>query len=180
MKIFSQKSPGKDVSMRTWKLMTTLALASALPMWAQGSKYGSRDPKTCPASKYSAAPSTDQAGQLFACATEQDTGDTIYLVQDVKVEIASKSRSFQSGDLYNDIDQSGPVFPIRGSYTEYACRKQFNLDSSHTNLGKNCSAMQQPHAQGICYKTTFGDWSCRMRDPSVHWDTAVANLPPPK
>jgi len=169
--------------MRTSKLIAAWVLAACIPMWAQagsGAKYGSRNPKTCPAVKSAGAPSAALASQLFACATEQDTGDTLILVENVQIQVASTPRHFQLGDLYNDIDQNSPVYPIRGSFVEYSCRKQFNLDASHTNVGKNCLVMQQPHSQGICYKNGFAEWVCRMRDPSVHWDTAVANMAPPK
>ena len=160
-----------------------LVLAFTVPVVAQpgsGAKYGSRDPQTCSPANYSGAPSAAQAQELVACATEMDQGDTLYLVANVQVQVASASRRFQSGDEYGDIDQSKPVYPIRGSFVYYSCRKQFNLDASHTNMGKNCSVLQQPHAQGICYKTTFGDWTCKMRDLAVHWDQATSNLPPPK
>ncbi len=169
--------------MRTMKLIAFLVLTASLPVGAQtgsGAKYGSRDPKICSAVKSGGAPTAAQAIQLFTCATEVDTGDTIYLVENVQVQVASTPRNFQAGDAYNDMEQNSPIYPIRGSFVEYACRKVFNLDASHTNVGKNCMAMQQPHAQGICYKNGFGEWTCKMRDPAVHWDTAVANLAPPR
>ena len=165
------------------KFIALLALAASIPMCAQagsGAKYGSRDPKTCTSVKGNGAPSAAQAVQLFTCATELDTGDTIFLVENVQVQVASTPRNFQAGDAYNDMAQSSPIYPIRGNFTEYSCRKQFNLDASHTNVGKNCLMMQQPHAQGICYKNGFDEWTCKMRDATVHWDTAVANMAPPK
>jgi hypothetical protein len=169
--------------MRKLTLIAVLTLAATIPAVAQagsGAKYGSRDPKPCPPANFGGAPSAGQASQLFTCATEKDTGDTIYLVGNVQVQVASSSRSFQPGDSYNDIDPHKPIYPIRGSFTYYSCRKQFNIDASHTNVGKNCSILQQPHAQGICYKTAFGDWTCKMTDPSVHWDQATTGNAPPK
>ena len=169
--------------MKTLKLIFVLALAASFPLGASaqsGAKYGSRELKTCPAVKSNSAPTAAQATQLFACATEMDTGDTIFLVESAQVQVASTPRNFQPGDAYNDIDQNSPIYPIRGSFREYSCRKVFNLDSSHTNVGKNCLVMEQPHAQGICYKNGFGEWTCKMRDAAVHWDTAVGNMPPPR
>ena len=169
--------------MRTITLIAVLTLAATIPACAQppsGAKYGSRDPKPCPSANYGGAPSTGQAIQLFTCATEQDTGDTLYLVGNVQILVASTSRGFQAGDAYNDLDPHKPIYPIRGSFTYYSCRKQFNIDASHTNVGKNCSILQQPHAQGICYKTTFGDWTCKMRDATMHWDQATTGNPPPQ
>ena len=169
--------------MRKFPLIVVLTLAATIPAGAQagnGAKYGSRDPKPCPPANFSSAPSAAQAIQLFACATEKDTGDTLFLVGNVQVQVASASRPIQSGDSYNDIDPHKPVYPIRGSFTWYSCRKQFNIDASHTNVGKNCSTLQQPHAQGICYKSTFGDWTCKMTDNSMHWDQATTGNPPPQ
>lgn len=169
--------------MRTFTLIAVFTLFAAISAAAQagsGAKYGSRDPKTCPAASFSGAPSAAQARDLVTCATEQDTGDTIYLVENVQVQVALAPRQYQSGDEYNDIDPNKPVYPIRGSFTWYSCRKQFNIDASHTNVGKNCSVLQQPHAQGICYKNTFGEWTCKMKDLTVHWDQATSGVPPPR
>ncbi len=145
-----------------------------------GNAYGSRDPKTCSSTRISGAQSSDQARQLFICSTEVDTGSTLYLVDSVNIQVASKSRMYQPGDSYNDVDQSVPVYPIRGSFNWYSCRTQFNIDASHSNVGKNCSVLSQPQAMGICYKTTFGDWKCKMRDPSNHWDVAKTGVAPPQ
>lgn len=169
--------------MRKLLLLWALALFTMVPAFAlpgSGAKYGSRDPRTCQPSTSSTAPTAEQARQLFICDTELDVNDTLYLVENVTIQVAQSSRAIQPGDSYNDIDQSKPVFPIRGSFTEYSCGKVFNVDASHTNAGKNCSVLQQPHAQGICYKSTFGEWVCRMKDPTVGWSSAQTGVAPPK
>ena len=169
--------------MRSVTVIAVMTLAVSLAASAQpgsGAKYGSRDLKTCPAATFTGPPSAEQAKQLFTCGSERDTGGTITLVENVAVQVAPAARKFQPGDSYNDIDQNGPVYPIRGSFTNYSCAKVYNLDASHTNAGTNCTVLQQPHAQGICYKTTFGEWACTMRDPSMHWDVATSRMAPPK
>lgn len=163
-------------------ILGVLVFASAGPIaHAQagaGAKYGSRDPRTCMPDK-SKTLTAGSASKLFTCFIEKDAGDYLYLVADLKLDIAA-ARKYQAGDTYVDIDQTAPVYPIRGSFTKYQCSRQFNTDASHTNVGKNCNAYPQPQAQGICYRTTFGDWSCKMFDRVTSAEAAKMRVAPPK
>jgi len=38
--------------------------------------------------------------------------------------------------------------------------------------------LDQPDAEGKCYRTSFGDWDCRMMD-GRHLDSFHHNVPPP-
>jgi len=169
--------------MRKLTLIAVLSLAAAIPASAQagnGANYGTRDPKPCPPAKFEGPPSAEQASQLVACTLERATGAIIYLVSDVVVQVASDSRAFQAGDANENVDDTKPVYPIQGSFISYACHLQYTDDATHTNVGKNCSILQQPHAQGVCYRNTSGEWACRMRDRSLTWVNATNNVAPPE
>jgi hypothetical protein len=58
------------------------------------------------------------------------------------------------------IDTSFPVYPIRGSYQKYQCGH--TQGSWVYKPGQNCDLITTPQASGVCYKTSFGDWACRM------------------
>jgi hypothetical protein len=83
------------------------------------------------------------------------------LIQDVKLEMGS-SRPFV---YYTDaglagIDLNAKIYELRGSYTGYFC----TLASASLNgPGQNCIRSAVPAAQGWCWKTTFGDWKCKMQ-----------------
>ena len=152
--------------------LLTLALLAPCATRAQagsGAAFGTRDPRTCPDRRApQRGPITPAlAAQYTICAREHGDVRTLYLVDNVKVQIGS-SRTFQlRTDSYNDIDPSKPIYPIRGSYVTYSCDvvhlpKQIAVLGD--NRGTNCRLYDQPHAKGACYKTTFGDWQCDMQD----------------
>jgi len=76
-----------------------------------------------------------------------------------------------------DIDNSQPVYPIRGTLDSYLCRPSGTMGFP---AGKNCNVRKTVSFTGKCFKTTFGDWSCQghlLGDPLVG---VITNMPPPK
>jgi hypothetical protein len=86
------------------------------------------------------------------------------LVTNVRVEVAP-ARGFnpKTDAAHPGIDPKQPVFDIRGSFTHYDCRQPASADNPFART-HNCSTFDEPAAQGICFKNTFGDWHCMMRD----------------
>jgi hypothetical protein len=96
---------------------------------------------------------------------EKVYGRNLYLFENVQAEIG-KGRPFRGGGLSGgadinmaDADPSEPVYPIRGSFSQWQCA---NPKTSISPEGQNCDLLSIPKASGVCYKTTFGDWVCRM------------------
>jgi hypothetical protein len=108
------------------------------------------------------------------------TGDYHYLITDLTLEMGAPRQAIATSDTYHDIDANAPVYPIRASFVRYQCSRQFNLDASHSNLSKNCNAYPQPKALGTCYRTTFGDWTCKMFDHVTDASSAKMHVPPPQ
>ncbi len=164
--------------MLTATVVTVLlgAFGSTFAQKGIGAKYGSRDPRTCADSKSpkAGAPSPTQAAQYVVCSSEHEIND-LYLVENVMVQVG-KGRPYNIREDINfpDIDTSFPVYPIRGSLTQYDCGVIY-LDRS--NLNRNCSVYSQPNAKGACYKDNFGDWRCGMTDVSKQ--LTAENQPPP-
>ncbi|MDO7845839.1 hypothetical protein Q5H92_05685 [Hymenobacter sp. M29] len=141
--------------------------------------YGSRGPRTCPSTK--APPkgpiSANQAMQYFICGTEGLFGDDLYLVGNVTLQIGKGRPFLPNTDMLPDADVSALVYPVRGSYVRYQISK---ISKVFPNAGKNCNVYPQPHASGLCYRTTFGDWVCKMIDTSAPAMAIQNNVAPPQ
>ena len=165
-------------------LLVVSVLAVGLPLaYAQkdaGKPYGARDPKTCDSRSAPAkgAISAAQAAVYFTCDSEGVTGlKQLNQVADVKVQVAPSGRPFNvSTEPYADIDPAEPVFNIRGSFVLEFC---VPLDGSIVKPGKNCQALDESIATGVCYKSTFGDWHCHMQDSGA-WAHLRQGVPPLK
>ena len=154
-------------------LCATVALVVCIrPALAQSgvaAQFGARDPRTCSSRREPSkgAPSGDQLTRYFICDEEKVTksiasGDLLYLLTDVNVEVG-KGRPFDMGtDAWPDVDPSQTVYPIRGRYTSWQCGA---LGTHGNEPGHSCDKLEQPHAKGICYKDTFADWHCKFSDP---------------
>src|ERR1019366_10418405 len=107
------------------------------------------------------APSSSQIIDYVKCKEEKTGGCCIWLMENVQPEIG-KSRPFSAwSDVGNhDIDNSQPVYPIRGTYDDYQCSPPSIAGGFGAPKGQNCSVKKADPFVGICYKTTFGDWSC--------------------
>lgn len=149
------------------------------PQAGVGAKYGTRDPFTCKSTKAPThgAISPEWAAQYVKCSAEGETGGMLYLLKNVNVEVGSERAFNPNSDDYTDIDQSSPLYPIRGSFTRFQCGT-VSRGSFMPNAGKNCNSGDQPNATGMCYRTTFGDWRCSMTD-LTHDALNRFGVPPP-
>ena len=105
-------------------------------------------------------------------------------MENVRVEIGAPRPYQHIQDSYEDIDPRQPVYPIRGSFTDYSCdpvRTPREIAGGYAdNRGRNCDALEEPRASGVCFKTTFADWHCTMVDikADVVRDTRRGIAPP--
>ena len=149
-----------------------------------GSDYGSRDPRTCQDAKSPSrgAPSAAQATQYTICGLEHVEGAYLYLAEDVTVQVG-KGRPYSalSEPFASDIDTKSLVYPIRASFQQYQCGHEHKDPGSPIyNLNKNCTISPEPTAEGKCYKTSFGDWSCLITSRTSDYKTTKRDMPPPK
>ena len=171
---------------RHFVLLLTL-VASAMSTgtaWAQAEpRFGTRSPLECGA-KVKSKPNDEEMKKLIRCTAESKTRDYVTLIEDIKVESGGMRAYSQFLDGYaTGIDTDAKVLPIRGSLTKYQCSPITKLPPKPSvydvdNTGKNCMVVKQAHAEGKCYKNTFGDWWCGMQelvDPSLF----VHDQPPP-
>jgi hypothetical protein len=143
----------------------------------EGRAFGARDPVTCSstAAPTSGGPSAAQAARYVTCDREKLLGGQLYLITNLRIAVGPP-RPLQYGvDNAYEYAPNMPVYPIRGSLRAYHCDP---VSSIMGNAGKNCAYVDEPNAQGICYRTSFGGWRCAMRDPLHTMNTAV-NVPPP-
>jgi hypothetical protein len=142
--------------------------------------YNTREPFACKSKKDPAkgAPSSGQANDYVRCTNEKISGGYISLLQNVQVEVG-KSRPYSAwSDVGNsDIDNSQPVYPIRGSYDLYSCRPPGSMGFP---AGANCNVFKANTFAGICYKTTFSDWSCPVQGTSAPFTGEQDQVAPPK
>jgi hypothetical protein len=82
------------------------------------------------------------------------------LVQDVKIEMGKARPFVYSSDAgLSGIDLNAQVIPLRGSYTAYLC----NTISNMAPVGHSCIKSPVPMAVGACWKTSFGDYKCKLQ-----------------
>jgi hypothetical protein len=148
-----------------------------------GQKYGTRDPFVCKSTIEPAtgAPSPSQVKDYVKCnkiSGESIAGGYSWLLENAQFQIG-KSRPFSSwSDVGSKtIDNSQPVYPIRGTVDSYQCGRPGAIGFP---AGGNCHVRKAAPFEGTCFKTTFGDWSCQgkqMGDPLLG---VQVNMPPPK
>ena len=139
------------------------ALALVAPACAHAGEttaqdYGVSPTIPCPASTY--PPDQTEAELLIICSGNQDDFGhaKVYRTYNVHLQVA-KPRAYAYGDPGGDaIDPEAPVYPIRGMKTTAVCSP---VSAYMQNEGKNCSEFDWK-GDGICYRTSFGDWKCQL------------------
>jgi len=175
------------------KLQTIAALVVVLSgtgMGAEphpGAPYGARDPAVCSSTKdpVKGAPSAAQAKAYFLCGLtgEKETGGYLYLISDLKVDVAGSSRPYNAWtDSTPDIDPKQPVYAIKGSYSLYQCMHPGQGGGNSYPIGKNCNRTDAGgntplRAAGICYKDSFAEWHCYMHITDAPLDTLGVAAP---
>lgn len=122
-------------------------------------EYDARAPRTC--AKVTKPPSAAQAAVMVQCTMEGLSPTGLQLFQDLQVEIGAPRPFVYNKDAgLSGIDLNAQVYPLRGSYTGYFCRK---WGGTLVPIGHNCVVSVTPTAVGQCWKTSFGDWNCKMQ-----------------
>jgi hypothetical protein len=120
--------------------------------------YQSRAPRTC--TSVTSAPSASQAAVMVQCTMDATSAFGVGLVQDVKLEMGKARPFLYSSDAgLSGIDLTATVIPLRGSYTGYLCNKISNMAPA----GQSCMKSPVPMAVGACWKTSFGDYKCKLQ-----------------
>jgi hypothetical protein len=122
-------------------------------------EYNTRAPRTC--SKVTSPPSAAQAAVLVQCTMDSVSATGLGLFQDVRLDLGgSRAFVYWTDAGLESIDMKAQVYPLQGSYTGYFC----TLASASLNgPGQNCIKSAVPKAQGWCWKTSFGEWKCKMQ-----------------
>jgi hypothetical protein len=158
---------------------TTAAVARLpRPGHGLGSRYGTREPRTCASRKEPVTP--ELARQYFICDAEVEGVTGLVLVANVRIEVApGRSFNYNTDSGHKGIDPKQTVYDVRGSFTHYDCRQASTGDNAFSRT-HNCSAFDEPSAQGLCFKDTFGDWHCLMHDLHADILNARQHLLPPE
>ena len=122
-------------------------------------EYQARAPRTCATVK--SPPSAAQATVMVQCTMDGLSATGLGLIQDVKLEVGSSRPFVYWTDAgLEGIDLKADVYPLRGSYTGYFCTL---ISASLNPPGQSCIKSVVPVAQGWCWKTSFGDWKCKLQ-----------------
>jgi hypothetical protein len=120
--------------------------------------YQSRAPRTC--SAVNSPPSAAQAAIMVQCTMDATSAFGVGLIQDVKLEMGKARPFVYSSDAgLSGVDLTAQVIPLRGSYTGYLCNKISNMSVP----GQSCMKSPVPMAVGACWKTSFGDYKCKLQ-----------------
>ncbi len=148
-----------------------------------GKEYDTRDPFVCASTKApeKGAPSVAQVSDYVRCnqiSGEKIAGGYISLFENARFEIGKGNpySSWSDGGSIA-IDNSQPVYPIRGSFDLYSCRPPGSMGFP---AGKNCNLRKATDFTGTCFKTTFGDWSCQGHTTGDGLVGVQTEIAPPK
>ena len=142
-----------------------LTLLTPTLLTAQDLRFGtSRVPRSCPSrsAPRTGAISVEQAKMYLTCHLERGSDSSLRFVTDLELQVAPRSRLPNGSDLYRAaaqsiaLDQSKPLYDIRGSYTDYICGRT----TAAVAEKRNCGSSNMSAGKGICFKDTFGDWFC--------------------
>lgn len=132
--------------------------------------WGARNPGACPSIRSAAAPNLAQVAQLLRCRHEVivSDGGELWLMENLVVSIGAGMPYAAAYDSYvmEEADVRARVYPLRGSYTWSVCMTRRDA-AIYGSPDTNCRESDVPSAKGICWKTTFGDWSCRLQGAAV-------------
>lgn len=149
--------------------------------------WGARNPGECPSIQPKAAPSIAQVMTMVRCrheVIERDGGELV-LMENLKVSIGAPMPFVAAYNSWvmPEADTRSKVYPIRGSYTWSHCKTRHDA-SIYGNPDLNCWESDVTAAKGVCWKTTFGDWSCLLsgsafgrREPTAPPRSLPAGLP---
>jgi hypothetical protein len=161
---------------------TASASAAYAEVQGVGERYGSHNPRTCPAGSLTggSAPTLTQATMSVVCSMEGvTTNSELILITEVAVQIGG-GRSYNQSNLTNatDADVKAMVYPIRGSFKRYDCAPL--PPRGIYPPGQQCTMYPHTNATGMCYKNTFGDWACTMSGSAITANqNAQTKIPPP-
>ena len=121
-------------------------------------EYQARGPRKC--SSVTKPPSVSEAAVMVQCTMESVSSFGLGLIQDVKIEMGSSRRFVYSSDAgLSGVDLDAQVYPLRGSYVGYLCNQISNMAPA----GQSCTKSTVDEAVGWCWKTSFGDYKCKLQ-----------------
>jgi len=137
--------------------------------------FGTREPATC--DDRSQPPTPETAARYFKCQVEGEQFYEMWLVGNVKIQVAPKGRPYNpNNDLLDGVDIDKPVYDIRGSYRQYVCESR-SSSAWAEHPGRACAYWDATSAHGACWEDTFADWHCSMTDPKLY--DRIAGIAPP-
>jgi hypothetical protein len=143
-----------------------------------GSRYGTREPRTCDNRKTPTVSEAD-AKDLFICDAEHEFAGSLYLVSDVSLQVATPRPFNPTADAAKaGIDPKTPVLDIHASYNNYQCNQLPSSAQDYPGI-RNCSEFKMNDAAGSCYKNTAGEWHCLMYDFHPGAPATAVNVAPP-
>lgn len=142
-----------------------------------GAKYGTREPASC--ANRGGPLNSATARQYFICDAEGEKAGYMYLVANVFVEVSSpRAFNWNQDSASTAIDTAQPVYDLHGSFNQFVCSKPTPVDNDFART-HNCGLYEQHHAEGRCFRNTFGEWHCLMADTHRSaWPNAKNQLPP--
>lgn len=145
---------------------------SATPVMAMpgdATEWGARDPGACPAIRLAAAPTSAQVTTMLRCRHEtiERAGGALWLMENLNVAVGAPIPFVAAYNSFvmREADTRSQVYPIRGSWTWSVCMTRHDA-GIRGNPDQNCYETDVQAAKGVCWKTSFGDWSCLLSGSS--------------
>lgn len=144
-------------------VLAPLAPAGAMP--GDATAWGARNPGACPSIRLTAAPGPAQVATMLRCRHETivSDGGELWLMDNLNVAVGAPIpfAAAYGSFVMPHADARSRVYPIRGSFTWSICMTRHDA-GIYGNPDLNCRETDVQSAKGVCWKTSFGDWSCLL------------------
>jgi hypothetical protein len=139
--------------------------------------WGARMARSC--ARVTSPPNAAQAAALIQCHMDHATHESVFLIQNIKIQMSGTHPVGAMDGVEDNIDTSSKVFELHGSHDDYNCAP---IDESVMhNKGKNCYVTHAASTDGACWKVHDGSYHCELQilaGPQERANT-VANQPGP-
>lgn len=90
-------------------------------------------------------------------------GGELWLMEGLRVSVGAAIPFVAAYNSYvmPEADVRSRVYPIRGAFTSVVCMTRHDA-GIYGNPDTNCYEKDVTAAKGVCWKTSFGDWSCNL------------------
>jgi hypothetical protein len=121
--------------------------------------WGARMPREC--ANVTSPPNAAQATELIQCHMDHVTRESIFLMQNIQIQMSGTHQVGPMDGIEDNIDNSAKAYDLHGSHDYYNCAP-INESVMH-NTGKNCYVTHSASTTGECWRVHDGTYHCELK-----------------